>query len=114
MKVISETPITMAELKEDLSKIKERDGEVNFRANKTDEYINMFSTLDMKKAEELKSKIQALEVPRLKDEHILKIVDILPGSADEVKSVLQGFTITINQDNLKKIADAVSEYKNNK
>ena len=110
VKLISETPITMAELKEELVKIKERDKELNFRANRTEEYLNMFSTLGAEKAKDLKEKIRKLDVPRMKEEHITKIVDILPASAEEVKSILQGYTITVNQENLKKIADAVNEY----
>lgn len=114
VKVISETPITMAELKEDLKKIKERDKELNFRANKTEEYLNMFSILEPEKAKELKEKVKKLEVPRLKEEHITKIVDMLPASPEEVKLILQGYTITVNQENLKKIADAVSPYTKKK
>lgn len=110
VKLISETPITMAELKEDLKKIKERDKELNFRANKTEEYLNMFSTLDADKARELSDKIKKLDIPRLKDEHITKIVDLLPVSAEEVKSILQGYTVTVNNDNLKKIAETVADY----
>ena len=110
VKLISETPITMAELKEDLKKIKERDKELNFRANKTEEYLNMFSTLDADKARELMGKIKKLDIPRLKDEHITKIVDLLPVSADEVKSILQGYTVTVNNDNLKKISETVADY----
>ena len=110
VKLISETPITMAELKEDLKKIKERDKELNFRANKTEEYLNMFSTLDADKARELMGKIKKLDIPRLKDEHITKIVDLLPVSADEVKSIIQGYTVTVNNDNLKKISETVADY----
>lgn len=110
VKVLSETPITMAELREDLKKIKERDNELNFRANKTEEYLNMFSAMDAGKAVELKDKIKKLDVPRLKEEHMTKIIDIMPSTPEEVKSLLQGYTITVNNDNLKKIADAVAEF----
>jgi len=110
IKVLSETPITMAELKEELGNIKKRDEELNFRANKAEEYLNMFLTLDAAKAKELKEKLSALDVPRLKEEHMVKIVDLLPASPDEVKSILSGYTVTVNNDNLKKIADTVSGY----
>lgn len=110
VKVLSETPITMAELKEDLKKIKERDSELNFRANKTEEYLNMFSTMDAGKAVDLKAKIKKLDIPRLKEEHMTKIVDMMPATPEEVKSLLQGYTITVNNENLKKISDAVAEF----
>ncbi|PIN87235.1 hypothetical protein COV19_00685 [Candidatus Woesearchaeota archaeon CG10_big_fil_rev_8_21_14_0_10_44_13] len=100
----------MAELKEDLKKIKERDGELNFRANKTEEYLGLFSNVEVGKARELKEKLKKLDIPRLKEEHITKIVDIMPATSEEVKSILQGYTITVNNDNVKKIADAVAEF----
>lgn len=110
IKVVSESPITMSDLKEDLKKIKERDKELNFRANKTEEYINMFHVLEAEKAADLREKMRKLDVPRLKEEHIVKIIDMLPASPEEVKAILQGYTITVNNENVKKIADTVSDF----
>ena len=105
--VIKEEPITMAELKDELKAIKKRDEELNFRAEKTEEYLQQFSSLKKKDAKDLCKKIEELDIPRLKAEHIVKIVDIMPKTADEVKSILQGYTITVSKDNLKKIADVI-------
>jgi DNA-directed RNA polymerase subunit F len=108
-KVTSETPITMAELKESLDKIRKRDNALNFRAEKTEEYLQNFVTLSEKEAKDLYKKIEALDVPRLRPEHIVKIIDILPASPEEVKLVLQGYTITVTKENLKRISDAIQE-----
>jgi DNA-directed RNA polymerase subunit F len=109
-KILSETPISMTDLKEELQKIKKRDGELNFRANKTEEYLGLFVTLTPEQAKELKEKLAGLNIPRLKEEHILKIIDIMPSTIEELKSVLSGYTITVNNDNMKKIYDVVSNY----
>lgn len=110
IKVISETPVAMAELKEELARVKERDSELNFRASKAEEYLNNFCTIDAAKSKELKEKLLKLEIPRMREEHLVKIVDILPATPEEVKSVLQGYTMTVSQENIKKIADIVSGY----
>lgn len=109
--VISETPITISELKEELKKIKERDGELNFRANKTNEYIENFGTPKLKDVQELKSKIEALEIPRLNNEHIAKIIDISPESLEDIKTLMQSYTVSVTQDNLKKVLDVIKENK---
>jgi DNA-directed RNA polymerase subunit F len=109
--IISETPILMAELKEELKKMKKKDEEQNFRAEKTEEYLNQFTLLSSAKAKELREKIEKLKVPRLKEEHIIKMIDLLPKSPEEVKSILQGYTITITNENLKKIAEVIKEFK---
>ncbi len=109
-KVLSEEPMSIPEVKAALGKIKERDKELTFRGNKTEDYVNQFSSLPEKKASELAAKIEGLKIPRLKDIHVKKIVDIMPKTAKEVKVVLQGYTITVKQEHLKKIADVVAEF----
>ncbi|MBI4150061.1 hypothetical protein HY488_01520 [Candidatus Woesearchaeota archaeon] len=111
LKIISETPVLMAQLKEDLAKIKARDKELSFRSNKTDDYLNHFVMLSAKEAEALKEKLEKFEIPRVKPEHLVKIVDILPVTPEEVKTVLSGYTITISNENCKKIADIVKEHQ---
>lgn len=105
---ISEKPIGISELKSELEKIKKRDKELNFRAARTEEYLQHFATL--KNPEELFKQIEALKIPRLKEQHIIKIIDILPKTVDEVKTILQGYTITLNNENIKKIADTVAKF----
>jgi DNA-directed RNA polymerase subunit F len=109
--IISEEPLTMAELKAELAQIKKRDEELGLRSNKTEEYLNKFVKLDTKKAEELIKQIEALDISRLKREHAAKIVDLLPTTSEEVKLILQGYTLTLNAENIKKIADVVANFK---
>ena len=108
--ILKETPITIAELKEELDRIKKRDGELNFRANKTEEYLAQFNILSSKKADELKEKLVKLKIPRLKEEHISKIIDLMPTTVEGLKVFFQGYTLTISQDNMKKIVGAVGEF----
>ena len=111
LKIISETPVTMADLKENLARIKARDKELSFRSNRTDEYLNQFVSLTAKEAENLKKELEKLEIPRIKPEHIIKVIDLLPVTAEEVKTVLSGYSITISNENCKKIADLVKEHQ---
>jgi DNA-directed RNA polymerase subunit F len=66
--------------------------------------------LEYSKAKELFDKLNKLNVPRLKENHIVKLVDLLPITVDDVKLVLQGYTITVNQENIKKIAKTIEEF----
>ncbi|MBN1645558.1 hypothetical protein JW868_00795 [Candidatus Woesearchaeota archaeon] len=101
--IIEKTPITITELKAELKSIKKRDEELSFRGNRTEEYVNMFASLSQKDVKELKKKIQELDIPRLKDEHIAKLIDVIPASVPELKIVLQGYTLTVSNENLDKI-----------
>lgn len=108
VQIIAETPINIYQLKKELDKIKKRDSELNFRANRTDEYLQQVATL--KNPEELFEKIMKLNVPRLREQHVHKIIDITPATLNELKTLLQGYTITINNESMKKIVDTVNEF----
>ncbi len=109
--IIEEQEIPMFSLKEELAKIKKRDGELGFRANKAEEYLGNFVFLKPKEAKELVEKLKKLQIPRLKNQHIFKIVDLLPETPEELKFILQSFTITINSENAKKITELVKSFK---
>jgi DNA-directed RNA polymerase subunit F len=109
--IISESPVSMADMKDKLENIKKKEKELNFRSNKTYDYLSQFTILDKKKADELASKLEKLAIPRLKDIHIVKIVDLMPNSVDDLKAILLSYTITVNNENLKKIIDVVDKYR---
>lgn len=112
--IISEKPITLTELKQEIEEIQKRDKELNFRVGKTEEYLSHFMILSKAKEDELIKKLEKLNIPRLKDIHITKIVDIVPKTVDELKIILQGYTITVNNDNIKKIVDIIKEFAEKK
>jgi len=106
--ITSETPVNMHQLKKELERIKKRDNELNFRANRTEEYLQQ--VLQHKYSDELFDKLIALNIPRLREQHVHKIIDMAPTSINELKVVLQGYPITINSESMKKIVDAINEF----
>jgi DNA-directed RNA polymerase subunit F len=108
--ILSEQPINMVDLKEELKRIRKRDNDLTFRGNRTDEYLNQFVTLKPKEVEEMVEKLQKLNIPRLKDNMIHKIVDILPRTEAELKLILQGYTLTVTGENINKIMKVVTNY----
>ncbi|MBI2208599.1 hypothetical protein HYU50_03815 [Candidatus Woesearchaeota archaeon] len=106
--ILSETPINAYQLKEELAKIKKRDKELNFRAQKTEEHLAL--TADHKNAQELFDKINKLNIPRLREQQIHKIIDIMPTTVKDLKIVLQGYTVNISAENMKKIVDTINNF----
>jgi DNA-directed RNA polymerase subunit F len=107
--ILSEEPISMVDLKQELVKIKERDKELGAVSTKTEGYLNQFVSLEPKKAQELKEKLEALKLSRLKPEFIIKILDTLPATADQLKTLLQGYIVSLNQADMKKVVDVVNQ-----
>ena len=108
--VVEEVPLNIVEVKEMLKKIKDRDTELNFRAQKTAEYLDAINTIKPKSAKELKEKLTELEIPRIKEVQIQKIIDIMPLTAEGVKTIVSGFNISVTADNVKKVVSLVNEY----
>ena len=108
--VVEEVPLNIVEVKEMLRKIKDRDQELNFRAQKTAEYLEAINTIKPKQAKELKEKLEALEIPRVKEAQVQKIIDIMPKTVEGVKTVFSGLNISVTADNVKKVATLINEY----
>lgn len=108
--VLNETPMNVLQVKAQLEQIKKRDTELTFRGGKVEEYLQQFTTVSPEQAEEMYKKIEDLNVPRLKDVHIHKIIDVMPRYLEDLKMVLQGYTVTIKDDQLKKVLDVVAQY----
>lgn len=106
IKIISERPLSLAELKEKLEHIEKRDGKLGLRATKTKDYLS-FVKITIKEAEELKKKILELNIPRLKDRHVVKIIDFMPKDIESLKMLFAGENITIKQEDIKKIFDVI-------
>ena len=99
------------ELKTEFKKDDEESENSNFRVNKLMEYLNDFVKLNSSDAKKLKKDILDLKVPRLKEEHVSKIIDFLPTLHDEIKVVLQQFPVTVSSENMDKIISVVKKYK---
>lgn len=108
-KIINETPMNLVEVREELKKVQKRDSELNFRAQKTLDYLSPIAKLSLKQANELKSALEKLSIARLKEIHIQKLIDVLPVADDDVNTVLQGYTLNLKKDDMKKIAETIKE-----
>ena len=108
--ILEEKPISMLQLKEELDANTKKFGELNFRANKTNEYLQQFLKIKPKEGKELIKKLTDLKIPRLKEAHIFKIADLMPHKPELVKLLFQGTPLTISEDSCKKIVKVIDEY----
>jgi len=107
LKLLNEEPISSVELKDKLAKIKKRDKELGNRATRTLEYLNNFVNLKSKDAKDIRKKVINLNIPRLKERHIIKIVDVMPKEMESLKLLFTGENITIKQDDLARILEVI-------
>jgi len=108
--IISEKVLNLGEVKDLIHKVKRRDMDLNFRAQKTLDYIDEVVKISPANAKKLSEEITNLKVHLLREQHIQKIVSVLPTTPEDVKVVMQGFSLNVTKENLQKIADTVKPF----
>lgn len=100
MAVTEERPITMAEV---ISLAGDSD-----KAEEIKKFIKNFNKMDVEKALEMKEELKALDLIKLKDEHIVKIVDFVPKDASELNKVI--IEVSLDSDEVAKILEVTGKY----
>lgn len=71
-------------------------------------FIKQFIKVDVKRAEKMKEELIALDSIKLKEEHLVKIIDFTPEDAADLIKILPG--VSLNQDEVTKILEIVKKY----
>jgi DNA-directed RNA polymerase subunit F len=108
--VVESNPVTWSEVKNDLKRIKKRDGELSFRGNKTEEHLNSLHIIPETSAKELFSKIEKLNILRMKPQHIVKIIDLMPSSEAEIKYLFTSMSLTVSKDQTANLFKIIKSY----
>lgn len=106
---IEEKSLCMVDIKETLTDIEKRDSQLNYLSNKVKEYLDLFITLSPKKKEELHTKLTELNLTRLREDHITKILDFLPRTVNDLKIVLQAYPLSMPKKDQESIVQVIQE-----
>ena len=93
-------PLTLAEVYDLAGK-----GE---KAENIKEFLKQFSETNLKKSIEMKEELSKLDLIKLKEDHIVKIVDFMPQDASDLAKVVAG--VSFDQDEINKILEIVKKY----
>lgn len=113
-KIVSQTPVTLPELKSEVEKIKQRDTEPSIRVTRMEDYLSAFVKISPEQGKELQATLTKLSINRLKEEHIVKLVELLPKTANELKVIMQGYAVSLTSDASSKIVDTINEFLSKK
>ena len=100
MAIKEETPITMAEVAA-LAGDSERGKAIK-------DFIKKFNKMSADKAKEMKKELKDLDLIRLKDSHIVKLVDFMPQDAADINKILS--EVAFDQEEVTKILNVVKKY----
>ena len=100
MVIKEEKPVTLSEVYDLVSN--------NEKSEEIKKFLSNFKPLKLEKALELKKELEALDLIKLKEAHIVKIVDFLPTDLVELNKVLSDVSLDETESN--KILDVVKNY----
>lgn len=72
-------------------------------------FIKKFVKLNPKEAKELRKKLESLDLLKLKADHAVKIIDLMPENQENLNKIFTD--VSLNEDEAKKILDIVNEFK---
>ena len=106
--ILEEEPISTAEAMEHIKKIPKKD--MTFEQKQAYDHINKMSKLNSKKAKEMKEELNKLEIRKLKEIQIIRIIDLLPKTADELRFIVADTQTSFDSEESEKIMQVVKKY----
>lgn len=109
-KVLSIEPISNIEVFNEIDK-KAKDSELTYREEKTHEYIKKFAKLKVTNFKKAFAEIKELEISRLEDEQIIKVVELMPQNGTELRAIVSHSGVVLVDENVTKVLDVLNKYK---
>jgi DNA-directed RNA polymerase subunit F len=89
--ILSKTPVTLGKVQEIVKPLEEK--------QELKDYLKKFVKLKKDKAEALVKEITGLNNLKIKEEHIVKIADFVPKSAEELNKIFTDVSLTEEETN---------------
>jgi len=102
--ILDRQPLNLNETQEILEDISDSD-----KKEETKIYLKKFLKTKPEKAKKIQEELEKADLLKLKREHIVKIIDLLPESASDLNKIFTD--ITLNEDETNKILEIVKNSK---
>ena len=91
--------LSMSEAAEYVQKTEERDMPA---------FIKKFVKLDSKQAKDLRKELEGLDLIKVNDKHMSKIIDILPEDEETLNKIFSD--VNLDEEEVKKLLDAIKKH----
>ncbi len=72
-------------------------------------FIKKFTKLNVKQAKDFREKLEALNLMKMNERHISKIIDIMPNDSEEINKIF--IDIGLDENEANKIIDIVKQFE---
>lgn len=108
--VLEINPISNIEVLNEINK-KAKDLELTYREEKTQEYLKKNTKLKITDYKKAKDELTALEIARLEEEHIIKILEVMPKDGTQLRAVVSHSGTVIVDESVESILSILKKYK---
>jgi DNA-directed RNA polymerase subunit F len=114
MNILGETPVPVqvvaGVLKRKDEEYTARGAELLYEQKKALEHAQKFSKIGEKDAKDMAAKLAELGMS-LTDERIIKVIELMPKSADDIRAIFAKERFKYTEEEIKKITDVVDQYR---
>lgn len=100
--ILDRQVVDLTEVKEILDNIEDNEKKMQMEL-----YLKKFMKTKPEKAKKIIEELEKLDLLKLKKEHIVKIVDMLPEDASDLNKIL--LDVSLNEDEINKILEVVGK-----
>lgn len=98
--IIDRVPISMVEVQEIVENVDNSE-----KKEKIDTYLKKFLKTETKQAKNINDKMEALDSIKIKKEHIVKIIDLLPEDPSDLIKIFND--VSLSEEDINKILEIV-------
>jgi DNA-directed RNA polymerase subunit F len=102
--ILDRTPLNLVEVEEIVKTLPEGDRKEEIKL-----YLKKFSKTKAQKAKKIKEELEAMDMLKIKREHVVKIVDLLPEDSSDLNKIFTD--VSLNEDETNKILEIVKNSK---
>jgi len=102
--ILERTPLNLNEVETILKDISD-----SGKKEEIELYLKKFLKTDSKRAEKIKEELEKLDLLKIKREHLVKIVDLLPEDSSDLNKIF--IDVSLNEDETNKILEIVKNSK---
>lgn len=108
--IINQKPIHSSKVQEEITS-RTQDRDLTYREEKTQEYLKDFNKLSRKEFEEAYNELLSLEIPRVEEFQLIKILEIMPKNGTELRAIISHGGVVVVDETVTQILNVVKKYQ---
>ena len=107
--VINQKPVHSSKVYEEITS-KTQNREQTYREEKILEYLKKTNKLEQKEFKSALDELKALEIPRIEEKHLVKILEIMPQNGTELRAIISHGGVVVVDDVVTQILEIIKKY----